>query len=177
MMIRKAQEKDLDQIEAIYERIHDAEENGEVTIGWIRDVYPVRKTAEDSLAREDLFVMEEEGKIVASAIINRIEVPDYACAKWRYEAYSHEIMVLHTLTVDPSCRRKGYGKAFVSFYEQYALDYGCPELRMDTNAINVRARKMYEKLGYEEVDIGPCVFNGIPGVQLVCLEKNLKAAD
>ena len=70
-----------------------------------------------------------------------------------------------------------FSKAFVSFYEQYALDHGCSELRMDTNAINTRARKMYEKLGYEEVDIVPCVFNGIPDVQLVCLEKNLKAAE
>ena len=177
MMIRKAQEKDLDQIEAIYDRIHDCEESGEVSIGWIRDVYPVRKTAEDSLARGDLFVMEEEGRIVASAIINRIEVPDYAYAKWKYETSPDEIMVLHTLTVDPLCKRKGCGKAFVSFYEQYALDHGCSELRMDTNAINTRARKMYEKLGYEEVDIVPCVFNGIPDVQLVCLEKNLKAAE
>ena len=78
-----------------------------MTIGWIRDVYPVRKTAENSLERGDLFVMEEEGRIVASAIINRIEVPDYAYAKWRYEASPDEIMVLHTLTVDPLCRRKG----------------------------------------------------------------------
>lgn len=45
------------------------------------------------------------------------------------------------------------------------------ELRMDTNMINQRARKMYHNLGYQEVDIVPCVFNGIPDVQLVCLEK------
>ena len=35
------------------------------------------------------------------------------------------------------------------------------------------ARAMYQKLGYEERGIVPCVFNGIPGVQLVCLEKYL----
>ena len=44
---------------------------------------------------------------------------------------------------------------------------------MDTNARNVRARAMYAKLGYVEADIVPCVFNGIEGVQLVCLEKTL----
>lgn len=32
---------------------------------------------------------------------------------------------------------------------------------------------MYQKLGYEERGIVPCVFNGIPDVQLVCLEKYL----
>ena len=45
---------------------------------------------------------------------------------------------------------------------------------MDTNAINAAARAMYAKLGYREADIVPCVFNGIPNVNLVLLEKKLK---
>ena len=32
---------------------------------------------------------------------------------------------------------------------------------------------MYNKLGYKEVDIVPTVFNGIPDVNLVLLEKYL----
>lgn len=61
----------------------------------------------------------------------------------------------------------------MSGYEQYALDHGCPCLRMDTNARNTAARKLYARLGYWEAGIVPCNFNGIPGVQLVCLEKVL----
>ena len=49
-----------------------------------------------------------------------------------------------------------------------------PEIdQMDTNAINTRARAMYHKLHYHEADILPCVFNGLPDVQLVLLEKRL----
>ena len=44
---------------------------------------------------------------------------------------------------------------------------------MDTNAVNTAARTLYKKLGYTEVGIVPCVFNGIPDVKLVCLEKLL----
>jgi len=44
---------------------------------------------------------------------------------------------------------------------------------MDTNSRNLRARAMYKKLGYREIGIVPCVFNGIEGVQLVLLEKRL----
>ena len=47
MEIRKAKKSDIDSIEKIYEKIHDSEEKGVVTIGWIRTVYPTRKTAED----------------------------------------------------------------------------------------------------------------------------------
>ena len=50
---------------------------------------------------------------------------------------------------------------------------GCTVLRMDTNAKNAAARRLYQKLGYAEPDIVPCIFNGIPNVQLVLLEKKL----
>jgi hypothetical protein len=45
-MFRLATVEDIDKIVEIYDDIHTAEENGEVTIGWIREVYPTRKTAE-----------------------------------------------------------------------------------------------------------------------------------
>ena len=44
---------------------------------------------------------------------------------------------------------------------------------MDTNARNRAARQLYAKLGYKEIGIVPTVFNDIPGVQLVLLEKHL----
>ena len=60
MEIRKATQNDIDYIEKIYEAIHDKEEKGLTTIGWIRNTYPTRKTAEDGLVHGDLFVMEDE---------------------------------------------------------------------------------------------------------------------
>ncbi len=44
---------------------------------------------------------------------------------------------------------------------------------MDTNELNQNARSFYKKLGYNEAGILPCVFNGIPGIKLVMLEKKL----
>ena len=173
MEIREATKNDIDSIEKIYENIHDEEERGLTTIGWIRNIYPTRKTAEDGLERKDLFVMEDEGKIVATAVINQIQVDEYKYATWKHSVKDNEIMVLHCLAVDPYQKCKGYGKAFVAFYEDYAKQNNCVTLRMDTNARNIRARNLYQKLGYEEVGIVKCIFNGIPDVQLVCLEKYL----
>ncbi len=174
MMIRRAIPEDIDQIVRIYDRIHDDEEAGLVTIGWDRAIYPTRKTAETSLDRDDLFVMEEESAIVAAAIINQVQVPEYRLAAWKHPAPDNKIMVLHTLTVDPLQSAKGYGRTFVSYYEEYAREHDCCCLRLDTNFINRRARKMYAHLGYEEAGIVNCVFNGIEGVRLVCLEKYIK---
>lgn len=173
MRILRAEKANIDRIEAIYEHIHDAEDQGLATIGWIRNVYPTRKTAEDALVRNDLFVMEDDGRVVAAAIINQIQVEAYQHASWKHDAKDQEVMVIHCLTVDPWEGKRGYGKAFVAFYEDYAKRHGCNELRIDTNARNIRARKLYQKLGYEEVGIVDCVFQGIPDVKLVCLEKYL----
>ena len=172
-MIRLANFRDVDGIERIYDGIHTAQEQGVLNTGWVRGVYPVRKTALDAIARGDLFVMEIAGEIVASAIINQIQVDVYSDCTWQYPAKEGEVMVLHTLTVNPNCAGKGYGTEFVRYYERYALSHGCPYLRMDTQQKNIAARKLYQKLGYCERGIVQCEFNGIPGVQLVCLEKKL----
>lgn len=136
-------------------------------------MYPVEQTAKDAYERDDLFVCEEDGEIPAAAIINQTQVDVYADGKWTYPAKDEEVMVLPMLVVDPQKGKRGIGKAFVAFYEQYATENGCKLLRMDTNEKNVRARVMYKKLGYNEADIVPCEFNRIPGVQLVLLEKRL----
>ena len=172
-MIRLARASDLPAIAAIYGRIHDAEEAGAITTGWLRGVYPTEATARSALVAGDLFVMEDDGAIVASARVNREQVDAYARVPWRYAANDDEVMVLHTLTVDPAAARRGYGRQFVRFYEQYALEHGCLVLRIDTNAKNAVARAMYARLGYVESGVVPTVFNGIPDVMLVCMEKRL----
>lgn len=172
-MIRKAVEADIPAVAAIYDKLHTEEENGRATIGWIRGVYPTEATARQALAREDLFVQEEGGHIVGAAIINQTQVDAYDGGQWTIAAEDNEVMVLHTLVIDPEAAGRGYGKRFVAFYEDYAREKGCKVLRMDTNCRNARARAVYQGLGYREVGIVPCVFNGIRGVELVLLEKTL----
>ncbi len=173
-MIRKAEERDLAAIECLYQEIHDAESAGLITTGWIRGVYPIKATAEAALARGDLFVLEEDGRILGSGIINQIQVDVYEGAPWNRQAPDDQVCVLHTLVISPSAWGKGYGRAFIRFYEAYALQHGCTELRIDTNERNLAARAVYSKCGYQEIDIVPTVFNGIEGVNLVLLEKQIQ---
>ena len=110
MEIRKGKQTDIDSIEQIYERIHDGEEQGLTTCGWMRHVYPTRKTAEDALKRGDLFVMVDEGKVVAVAVINQIQVDEYQYAAWKHQAEDSAVMVLHGLAVDPLEKIKGMAR-------------------------------------------------------------------
>ena len=173
-VIRKGVAADIPQIAAIYDRIHTQEETGLVTIGWVRGIYPTRATAQAALDAGELFVLECDGTAAAAARINQVQVPEYANAQWQYpQAPAEQVMVLHTLVVDPLQGGRGLGTAFVRFYEEYAREHGCPYLRMDTNEKNKNARALYARLGYREADIVDCCFNGIAGVRLVCLEKTL----
>ena len=141
IQIRKALASDLDAVAAIYDRVHDAQDSGQLTTGWIRGVYPTRATAQ--------------------AALDRYDVP------------ASDVMVLHALVIDPAIRGRGLGRAFLAYYEGFALSHGCCSLRIDTNARNANARAFYKKLGYWEVAAAPCTFNGIPGVDLVLLEKRI----
>ena len=125
-MIRKANMNDLDRIEEIYNEIHTEIEEGQARIGWIRGVYPVRETAENALKRDDLFVAEQNGEIVASAVINQTQMEEYTKGNWQYNVPEEKICVLHTLTVLPDAGEKGVGKGFVAFYEQYAKENNIP---------------------------------------------------
>ena len=175
-MIRKATDKDIPHIASIYDLVLKQEENGLTSIGWQRGVYPTEETARQGVLRGDMFVYEDDQthSITAAAIINHIQVPSYVDGNWSIEADGDEVLVLHTLVVNPKEAGKGIGTAFVASYEQTAKEKGCKTLRMDTQTKNTAARKLYHKLGFAEIGIVLCNFNGIEGIQLVLLEKVLK---
>ena len=118
-------------------------------------------------------MLEIDGKVIASARINHEQMPAYARVSWSVEASDDQVMVMHTLTVDPEMSGYGAGKRFLEFYEKYAPEHGSHVLRIDTNERNLNARRIYAAAGYKEMGIIPCEFNGIPDVGLVCMEAVL----
>jgi len=105
MIVRKANANDIDSVADIYDEIHTEIEKGVFSTGWIRGIYPLKSTAQNAFEKDWLFVAEEEGKIVAAAIINQYQGPIYEEAAWEFEATENEVMVLHTLVVSPSCSK------------------------------------------------------------------------
>ena len=175
MTIRKAAWPDLPAVSGLYEAVHDLEEAGGARIGWKRGVYPTAATAEDALRRGDLYVLEDDAGILQGcAIINGRQMPAYAEGNWQYPAEDSRVLVLHTLVIHPRAMHRGYARAFVAAYERMAESMGMQALRMDTNAGNERARRLYASLGYREAGIIPCIFNGLPDVPLVLLEKTVE---
>jgi hypothetical protein len=70
-MFRIAQERDIDRIAEIYGHIHDSEEAGQAVVGWKRTIYPTRGTAEEAVARGEMYVEEDGGTVVAAGRLNQ----------------------------------------------------------------------------------------------------------
>lgn len=173
MEIRLAKEEDISKIERIYDEIHEFEEEGKYSTGWIKGVYPTKNTILQGLSEKDLYVLENHLEIVASARINNKQMEEYKQGNWTKVLPNNQVLVLHTLTVRPKESGHGYARLFIEFYNCLAKRRNCCSLRIDTNAKNIKAREMYKDLGFEEVGIVPCEFNGITGVNLVLLERDV----
>lgn len=106
-MIRKATAADIPAIAAIYNALLDREEQGLLTTGWTRGIYPTEQTALDALTAGTLYVLEDEGRVTAAAKIDQHQMPQYAQCPWQYEAPPEQVLVLHTLVVDPAVKGKG----------------------------------------------------------------------
>lgn len=84
MIFRKASAADVSAVEEIYNDIHTEEENGKLTIGWIRGIYPTRATAEGAL----------EWNSVARAMYRKLGYAEVGIVDTELQGLSNVSMVL-----------------------------------------------------------------------------------
>ena len=65
--------------------------------------------------------------------------------------YADDEAHLNLLAVQPSHRRKGIGKAIMSWLETSALTAGIGAIYLEARVNNMQARDFYKKLGYVEI--------------------------
>ena len=122
MIIRKATANDIDAVAKIYDEIHTEIEKGNYATGWVRDIYPLKSTAQNAFEKDWLFVAEDDGKIVATAIINQEN------KKTSQEKDYRNLLINH-------CKNNGLDLNAIS--KEYNLSRG---------ASNDDFRKVYEKV-------------------------------
>lgn len=144
-MIRKATEADLDAVIKIYDELHDAEESGEIFVGWIRTIYPTRTTAEESLKRGDLFVLED-GTVLGAGIINQNQVDSYEKGTWQYKTEKEYLCIRDD--EEKGFTAEEFKKASAEGWEkQYQYKVGRRKVYMPPSAA--------EKEGYKRADKHP----------------------
>lgn len=169
-IIRKATEKDIAAIDGTYTRLMEYEKTHVDYTNWKIGIYPTIHDAERGVAEGTMYVLEEEGELCASMILNQNQAEHYKQIDWQYDAKPEEVLVIHTLTVPPEKARKGYGKAMVDFARMFGREHGCRVIRMDTSVKNEPALAMYTKDGFRNAGRLRVMHHGVIDGELYFLE-------
>lgn len=169
-MIRKATEEDAPAIAESYDRLLCYEEQYGSHSNWVRGIYPTIKVAEKNIPLGTMIVIEENGEICASMVLNHEQAKAYEEVDWCYPGKGEDILVIHTLCVPPDKASKGYGSQMVQYAKAQALTKGCTSVRIDTYVYNEPAKAFYQKHGFRIAGYIECLLEGVIPEKMVCLE-------
>jgi ribosomal protein S18 acetylase RimI-like enzyme len=151
-MIRKAVMSDAAGIVETYEELFQWNEDNGVFMTWIRGIYPTMDTARSAISAGTMYVnVDDDGSIIGSVVLDHDQPDEYASVDWQVQALRKEVLVVHTLCVTPSKRRRGAGRQLVEFALGLARDTGCRTVRLDTGSGNTGALAMYRRCGFKTV--------------------------
>lgn len=108
--------------------------------------YPQEKDFINDIQKEDLYVVEREGKLVGFVCINKVEPDEYDGLNW---SLKEDCMIVHRMAVDPNYRRSGIGTELMKFVDELALANNIRYLKTDTYSINTKMNALFKKCGYE----------------------------
>lgn len=173
-MIRKAIIDDIDHIENSYTELLTYEKEHGTNSNWVLNVYPTRNTAQKAFEEDTLYVLEENGRICASMILNQTQPKEYAGLDWTYKAESREVLVLHTLCIPPSAAGRGYGRQMVGFTVELARKRGLKAVRLDTWEENKPAASLYTKMGFKFVGSADVMLSNLIPERQIFFELSLE---
>jgi ribosomal protein S18 acetylase RimI-like enzyme len=157
IVIEVGTERDIDELENLYNELNDYLKQTVNYPGWIKGVYPIRQTAIDGVRASTLYVARSSGKIVGSIILNNKAEVAYNEVEWEIECDHSEVFVIHTFVVHPKFMKYGVGKALIDFCHKKAMLANVKAIRLDVYEGNTPAIQLYERCGYVymgTVDLG-----------------------
>lgn len=169
-MIRKAIPSDIAAITTTYNDLLVYEEqNGNIS-NWKLGVYPTIAVPKSKVPTGTMYVLEENGEICASMVLNHEQADEYTDIAWKYPGDDTTVLVIHTLCVPPQKAGHGYGQRMVQFAKDYAAQLCCSTIRIDTYAYNEPAKRLYQKNGFRIAGYGNILLQGLIEEEQVFLE-------
>ena len=137
MPIRRAKESDLLHLSQLIARsIHalNAGDDSPADLAYISSRHDEQNLRRD-LQRREMFVLEVEGQVIGTTSLGDDK--------------------LHSLYVEPSRTKKGYGRTLVTHIETVARNHGITLLKVSSSRTAV---PFYEKLGFQKLNFEPREF-------------------
>ena len=149
MIFRKAAKEEFYKIRSLYWNLIDQEKDDPSFPHWKKEIHPSDEMIQNSIEREELYVLADGDEIAACVIANDEEAEGYADAPWQID--SDEVIVLHVLAVHPNHRGKGLARKLVENVIVQERKAGKKALRLDVIENNTTAEKLYQKLGFRYI--------------------------
>lgn len=169
-MIRVAGVADIAAIADTYTELLVFEQEHGSNSNWKLGVYPTIAVPKRAVPAGTMYVLEEEGEVCGSMILNYAQAKEYADVPWQYPAEGEEVLVVHTLCIPPRMAGHGYGRAMVRFAQNQAARLGCRVIRIDTYEHNEPAKGLYLKSGFRIAGHGKSLLEGVIEEDQVFLE-------
>lgn len=156
MQFRRTRERDIDRIMAI---LADGRASlAALGIDQWQGGYPHRAVIEADVARGDSYVVEDEGGVIATAMIGFAGERDYDRIEegaWLTACTSNDPCygVVHRVAVDSRALGKGAATALLARAEDLARANGSASVRIDTHPGNAPMRSLLAKAGYTQCGI------------------------
>lgn len=152
MKIRVAQREEFKRIKSFYHTLIDRMADAEYAPAWKKDVYPSDAYLQGSLKNGQLYVGEIDNRLVAAMIVNNECNEGYKQVEWSVSAEPEEVLMIHTLGVGTNYSGRGIGKEMVERAIQLAMEKKMKTIRLDVLGGNVPAMRLYESMGFTQVD-------------------------
>lgn len=145
-MIRKTTYEDIPSVLHIIEEAKEYFRNNGIN-QW-QGPYPLIEDIQEDIDQGFSYVYEEEGKVIGTCCIKLEEDPDYKVmveGNWlNDEIYG----VIHRIAILPERKGQGIAQQFFQYAQDYALDNGFYNLRIDTHNDNKSMKKAISKFGF-----------------------------
>ena len=104
---------------------------------------------ENDISYKEMYVIEDETRIIGSFALNNYDNPDYHSIQWTSK--NKKWLYLSRLAILPSEQGKGYAKQTIKFIE---MNNNYEVIRLTVYEDNENAIGLYEKLGFSKIENG-----------------------
>ncbi len=111
--------------------------------------YPSKEAFIKDIAREELFVIEENNSVQGTIVISTLMDKEYRPIQWLTPSGNNAY--IHRLSVHPNLQGKGLAQQMMDFAENYSKEKKIVSVRLDTFSQNKRNQRFYEQRGYQKL--------------------------
>lgn len=146
-MIRPGKITDIEDILHITRRC--AQKMEQMGIYQWNEHYPSREAFHNDVKRNELYVLEIDGKVMGTVVVSTFMDEEYIPIQWLTKNENN--IYIHRLSIDPELQGKGYAQKLMDFGEDFARKNNMQSVRLDTFSQNKRNQHFYEQRGYKKL--------------------------